>query len=72
MVGTSLLLGYLAPNIGIVLSILGSVSNPIICFILPCLFSIRLQSSPQPLAWTVLVLAILLSLLSFTLVLISY
>jgi len=72
LVGTSLLLGYLAPGIGVVISVLGSISSPMICFVLPCLFYIRLQPSRQLLAWAVLLLTSALSLLSFVLLMVSF
>ena len=34
-------LALVIPNIGYVLNVLGTISNPIICFILPCLFYIQ-------------------------------
>lgn len=34
-------LSLIIPNIGLVLNVLGTISNPIICFILPCLFYIK-------------------------------
>ena len=34
-------LSLIIPNIGLVLNVLGTISNPIICFILPCMYYIK-------------------------------
>lgn len=34
-------LALVIPNIGYVLNVLGTISNPIICFILPCMYYIK-------------------------------
>jgi hypothetical protein len=71
MIGTSFILGYLAPGIGVVISVLGSISSPIICFQLPCLFYIRLHPSRQLLAWAVLIITAILSIVSFAFLIVS-
>lgn len=34
-------LALVIPNIGYVVNVLGTISNPIICFVLPCLYYIK-------------------------------
>ena len=76
MIVSSFVIGYFAKNIGVVLTFLGSVSNPIICFVLPTLFYLKLFPGrwvrPGRLAALfVLVVMVVVSLAAFILIILQ-
>ena len=63
-------LALVIPGIGYVLNVLGTISSPIICFILPCLFYIKAFPGKYTrkdlfLAWTVIFLMTSIGLAGF-------
>ena len=65
-------LALIIPNIGYVLNVLGTISNPIICFILPCLFYIKAYPGKYTksdifIAYFVMVLMTIIGIIGFIL-----
>ena len=65
-------LALIIPNIGYVLNVLGTISNPIICFILPCLFYIKAYPGKNTksdifIAYFVMVLMTIIGIIGFIL-----
>lgn len=62
MVFTALGISLIVPNMKMIVTILGSVSSPIVCFILPCLFYIKtfpgqITRIDLLMSWLVMILA---------------
>mmetsp|Transcript_16842 Transcript_16842/g.16719 ORF Transcript_16842/g.16719 Transcript_16842/m.16719 type:complete len:178 (-) Transcript_16842:26-559(-) len=63
-------LALIIPNIALVLTLLGSVSNPIICFILPCMFYMKAKPGKwtRPdlfICWAVMIIMTLIGIMGF-------
>ena len=69
---TALGFALVIPNIAYVLTVVGSISSPVICFILPCLYYIRAYPGKYTrydlfIAWFVMIIMSLIGLSGFIL-----
>lgn len=76
MVFSALGLAISVPNVAIVVGFLGTISNPIICFFIPCVYYIKCFPGHWTrrdllLAWIVLILMFIISVMSLVLFLLG-